>query len=76
MKKMTLKYKKLHVISIEMYLHFFLKTKKGCIIKTWEIIYKPIIDSIYILTGVLRMYIYLSQQQHNIKMIDLSSVKI
>lgn len=35
-------------------IYIALKTKKGCVIKTWEIIHKPIIDSIYILTGVYK----------------------
>ena len=35
-------------------IYIAVKTKKGCIIKTWELIHKPIIDSIYILTGVYK----------------------
>ena len=41
-------------------IYIALKTKKGCIIKTWEIIYKPIIDSIYILSGVYKN-VYISK---------------
>ena len=35
-------------------MYIALKTKQNCVIKIWEIIYKPIVDIIYILTGMYK----------------------
>lgn len=41
-------------------MYIALKTKQNCVIKIWEIIHKPIVDIIYMLTGMYK-HVYISK---------------